>query len=130
MNVFWVWFVGHYHLNLLPSIFWKQILYPSPLKNWFLLTQLLMFRFKSPLLKPKPKIKFNEILFEFLNIHNNYLTQLGMINITSKCQNKNIFWNNLKFIILFNMIFGSFECVCAQICNYINVVYVEKKWKT
>jgi hypothetical protein len=33
------------------------------------------------------KIKYE---FEFLNIHINHLTQLGMINIILKCQEKNI----------------------------------------
>jgi hypothetical protein len=103
--------------NFIIHFLMKTILYPSPLQILFLLTQLLMFKFKSTLLKPKPKIKFNEVLFEFSNIHNNHLTQLGMVSITLKCQNKNIFKNNLNFSKLFDMIFASFECICSQICN-------------
>jgi hypothetical protein len=64
----------------------------------------------------KGPFKFNEDLFEFLNIHNNHLTQLGMINITLKCRFF-FFLKQLKFSTLFDMIFGSFECICAQICN-------------
>jgi hypothetical protein len=46
-----------YHQNLLIKI----LFYHSPLQIWLFLLQLL-FKFKSPLLKPKPKIKFNEFI--------------------------------------------------------------------
>jgi hypothetical protein len=36
----------------------------------------LLFDFKSPKLKSKPKIQLNEYLIDYCNIHLNYLTQL------------------------------------------------------
>jgi hypothetical protein len=48
-------------------------------------------------------------LFEFLNFHISHLTQLGMINITLKCQKKTY----LKKFTIFTTIdiaFGSYFC--------------------
>ncbi len=69
----------------------------------------LLFKFKSPLLKPKPKI----IFFEFFNIHINHLALHSMINMALKWHHKNIF-NKITVFIKFwwlpNMFFGSFDC--------------------
>jgi len=46
-----------------------------------------ILKFKRLLLKPKPGTQFNEFL-KFLTIHINHLTQLGLINIILKCQEK------------------------------------------
>jgi hypothetical protein len=49
----------------------------------------ILFKFKGPLLKPKPKIIFN-FYFEFLNTHISHLAQLPMITMTLKWHHKNI----------------------------------------
>jgi hypothetical protein len=56
----------------------------------------LLFKFKSLQLKPKPKIKLN---YFYLNssTYINHSTQLGIININLKCQNKNIYKKIYKF---------------------------------
>jgi hypothetical protein len=50
--------------------------------------------------------------FEFLNIHINHLTQVGMITITLKWQNKNIFtivWNSQRFSTPFWLLLACFD---------------------
>jgi hypothetical protein len=46
-----------------------------------------ILKFKRLLLKPKPGTQFNEFK-KFFTIHINHLTQLGLINIILKCQEK------------------------------------------
>jgi hypothetical protein len=46
----------------------------------------LLFKFKGPLLKLKPKLLF----FEFFNIHISHLTLYSMINMALKWHHKNI----------------------------------------
>jgi hypothetical protein len=52
------------------------------MKNWMHL----LFKFKGPLLKPKPKIYISEIF----NIHISHLTLHSMINMALKWHHKNI----------------------------------------
>jgi hypothetical protein len=66
------------------NFFIKQVIYLNPLQNQLLLAQLL-FKFKIPLLKSKPKTKFSAFL---VSIHMSHLTQLEMISITLKCEKK------------------------------------------
>jgi hypothetical protein len=48
-----------------------------------------LFKFKHFKKKNQnPKFNLMNFKFKFLNIHINHLTQLGMINITLKCQEK------------------------------------------
>jgi hypothetical protein len=72
----------------------------------------LLFKFKGPLLKPKPKIIFFEI-FEFFNNHISHLTQHSTINMALKWDHKNIF-NKITIFIKFrwspNVLFGLFDC--------------------
>jgi hypothetical protein len=44
----------------------------------------LLFKFKVPLLKPKPKIIFLNFYFELFNIHISHLTLHSMINMALK----------------------------------------------
>jgi hypothetical protein len=87
------------------------------LQNWLLLMQLL-FKFKCPLLKPKPNfILFWIFVFEFFNTHISHLTQHSMINMALKWHHKNIF-NKITIFIEFwwslDVLFGSFDCDYTQ----------------
>jgi hypothetical protein len=48
----------------------------------------MLFKFKGPFLKPKPKIVFFQFYFEFLNIHISHLAQLPMITMALKWHHK------------------------------------------
>jgi len=77
----------------------------------------LLFKFKCPLLKSKPKIMFFDFFLQFLNIHISHLTQHSTINMALKWQHKDI--SNkitvfIEFWWLFNMFFSSFDCDCTQ----------------
>jgi hypothetical protein len=83
----------------------------------------LLFKFKSPLLKQKPK-KTNWIfILNFFNIHISHLTLHSMINMTLKWHHKNIS-NKITIFIEFwwwlDVFLGSFEC------DYIHVSLVSK----
>ncbi len=76
------------------------------------LTQLL-FKFKGPLLKPKPKIFFLNFEFEFFNIHISHLALHSMINMALKWHHKNISNKIIDFINFWwshDVLFGSFDC--------------------
>jgi hypothetical protein len=87
----------------------------------------LLFKFKGPLLKPKPKIIFFNFYFESLNIHINHLSQLSMIIMASKWHHKNIS-NKItvlkEFQWLFDMVFGLFDCDCT-LDNNLNVFWLK-----
>jgi hypothetical protein len=51
----------------------------------------LLFKFKEPLWKPKPKIIFFNFHFESLNIDIGHFTKLPMITMAWKWHHKNIF---------------------------------------
>ncbi len=73
----------------------------------------LLFNFKGPLLKPKPKIIIFNYFFEFFNIHINNLTIHSMINMALKWHHKNTS-NKITIFIKFwqtpNIFFGLFNC--------------------
>jgi hypothetical protein len=72
-----------------------------------------MFKFKCPLLKPKPKIYF----FEFFNTHISHLVQHSTINMALKWHHKNISNKSILFIEFWwslDMFFGSFDCDCTE----------------
>jgi hypothetical protein len=50
----------------------------------------LLFKFKDPLLKPKPKINYLIFKKKIFNIHINHLTLQSMINMALKWHHKNI----------------------------------------
>ncbi len=54
----------------------------------------LLFNFKVPLLKPKPKINIFQFYFEFFNIHIIHLTKFPMITMALKWHHKNILNKN------------------------------------
>jgi len=60
----------------------------------------LFFKFKGLLLKPKPKIFFLNIFFEFFNVHISHLALHSMINMALKWHHKNIS-NNFTIFIKF-----------------------------
>jgi hypothetical protein len=65
----------------------------------------LLFKFKSPLLKPKPKL----FIFELFKIHINHLALHSMINMTFKWHHKNISNKIIVFIDFWhlpNVFFG------------------------
>jgi hypothetical protein len=68
----------------------------------------MLFKFKGPLLKTKPKI----IIFEFFNIHINHLKLHSMINMALKWHHKNIYNKIIVFINFWqvpNVFFASFD---------------------
>jgi hypothetical protein len=50
--------------------------------------------------------------FEFFNIHISHLAQLGMINITLKCQKKKTY---VKMFTIFNTIQHGFWLLCVNL---------------
>jgi hypothetical protein len=98
------------------KLFIRRFLYFNALKNWLLLTQLL-FKFKIPLLKPKPVIKFNGFKTWIPQHSFNHLTQFGMITITSKCQKNVYIYYNLKISRTSYILFGSYDFLDTSI-NY------------
>jgi hypothetical protein len=77
--------------------------------------------------KKNPKFNLMNFKFEFVNFHINHLAQLGMINITLKCQEKNIYkkvhsfhhystWFWLLFLYLHPI-------MCYFFPLFINLVY-------
>jgi hypothetical protein len=60
----------------------------------------LLFKFKGPLLKPKPKIIFLNFYFQFFNTHISHLAQHCTINMELKWHHKNIS-NNITIFIEF-----------------------------
>jgi hypothetical protein len=90
----------------------------------------LLFKFKCPLLKSKPKIMFFFFL-EFLNIHISHLTQHSIINMALKWHHKNI--SNkitvfIEFWRLLNMFFGSFDCDCTK--NHVSFNHLHSSFFT
>jgi hypothetical protein len=84
----------------------------------------LLFKFKGPLLKPKPNIYiFLNFCFEFFNIHINHLALHSMINMTLKWHHKNIS-NKIIILIefwwLFDVLFGSFDCDYTHVAHDTN----------
>ncbi len=75
----------HYHQNYVITI----VLYLVLCKMNHNPTQHL-FKFKHLFLNQNLKFSLMNFKFEFLNIHISHLTQLWMINITFKCQNKKV----------------------------------------
>jgi len=84
----------------------------SNLQNGLFFMQLL-FKFKGPLLKPKPKKIILNFYFEFFNIHISHLALHFMINMALKWHHKNIF-NKITIFIEFwclpDMFFSLFDC--------------------
>jgi hypothetical protein len=80
-----------------------------------------LFKFKSPISKPKLKIFFLDFYFELFSIHINHLTKLPMINIALKWHHKNIS-NKVTILKKFwpssNMVLGLFDC------DYTHIVVV------
>jgi hypothetical protein len=73
----------------------------------------MLFKFKGPLLKLKPKL----IIFEFFNIHISHLALHSMIQMALKWQHKNISNKIIVFIEFWwspNVFFGSFDCDCTH----------------
>jgi len=83
--------------------------------------QLLFFKFKGPLLKPKSKIYFFQFLFWILQDSYSHLAQLPMITMTLKWHQKNI---SNKIIVLkknwqlSEMVFGLFDFDYTPKLNY------------
>jgi hypothetical protein len=92
----------------------------------------MLFKFKGPLLKTKPKIIFFNFYFEFLNIHINHLTKFPMITMGLKWRHKNIS-NKItifkEFWWLSNMIFGLFDYDYTQIHNLVRTFLLYKNFK-
>jgi hypothetical protein len=71
----------------------------------------LLFKFKGPLLKPKPKFIFLNFIKKF-NIHISHLAVHSMINMALKWHHKNISNKIIVFIefrLSPNMLFGLFD---------------------
>jgi hypothetical protein len=83
----------------------------------------LLFKFKGPLLKPKPIIiSFWFWFFEFFNTHISHLAPNSMINMALKWHHKNI-PNKITIFIEFgqplDVLFGLFDCDYTQKCSFL-----------
>jgi hypothetical protein len=82
----------------------------------------MLFKFKSPLLKPKPKLFFSNFYFEFPNSHIGHFTKLPMITMALKWHHKNIF-NKItilkEFLQSSNIVFYSFDCDYTHMASWL-----------
>jgi hypothetical protein len=82
----------------------------------------LLFKFKGPLLKPKPNYLFIYYLLEFFNAHISHLTPHSMINMALKWHHKSIpnkIIISIKFGQPLDVFFGSFDCDYNQKCSFL-----------
>jgi hypothetical protein len=93
------------------NFFTKFIFDLNHLRNWLLLIQLL-FNFKNPLLKSNLKLSLmNFFIFEFLNTSISHLTQLTLVNIIIKCQNKTYVKKFMIFITIWHGFWLLWTCL-------------------